>query len=174
MRRRGCLVTLGIFLLVVVVCVGAIWFVAVPRIRDGVRDGVANEISTQVAVQFDTTPSSAGTYTLSVADLNTEFQKNIKDVNDARISVDSTGLTLSFTSNSQSFGYTGTPVARDGKLVMENMKVDNSTLGWLLPANKLGAAVEKGVNDYFVTQGLQIDNLMLGNDQITFTTSPRP
>lgn len=174
MRRRGCLVTLGIFALLIVVCAGAVWFVAVPRIRDDVKNGVANEISTQIAVQFKATPSAPGTYTLSVADLNTQFQNNVKDVNDARISVNSTGLSLSFTSNSQSFGYTGTPVARDGKLVMDNMEVDNSTLGWLLPAGKLGNAVEKGVNDYFATQGQQIDSLTLGDDEITFVTSPKP
>ncbi|MGI8484120.1 MAG: hypothetical protein ACR2OU_07645 [Thermomicrobiales bacterium] len=174
MRRRGCLVTVGIFFLLIVICVGVVWFVAVPRIRDSVTDGVANTISTQVADQFSGTPISSGTYTLSVADLNQQFAQNVQGVNDAKISVDTSQLSLSFTSNSQSFGYTGVPVAKDGQLVMQDMKVDNSTLGWFLPANKLGDAIDKGVNTYFASQGLQIDSLQLGNGEITFTTSPKP
>ena len=174
MRRRGCLITVGIFFLLIVICVGVVWFVAVPRVRNSVSDGVANSISTQVADQFRGTPVSAGTYTLSVADLNRQFEQNVQGVNNAKISVDPSQLSLSFTSNNQSFGYTGVPVAKDGKLVLQNMKVDNSTLGWFLPAGKLGQAIEQGVNAYFAGQGLQIDSLQLGNGEITFTTSPKP
>ncbi len=174
MRRRGCLVTLGVFVLLIVVCVGVVWFVAIPKVRDGITGGVAHSLSTEVANQFVGTPAKAGTYTLSVADLNKQFEQHVEAVNNANIMVDSTHLSLSFTNNSQTFGYSGTPTAKDGKLVMENMKVDNSTLGWFLPAGKLGQAIETGVNDYFASQGLQIESLQLGNGEITFTTTKKP
>jgi hypothetical protein len=174
MRPRGCLMALSVFAILLLICCALGWFVGIPRLRDSVADGISDAIGTEVAIQFSDTAGTLdpGTYTLSIADLQEQIStQDDSTTSDFEMSVDESGMAISFTSGSQTFGYSGTPVARDGQLVMENMEVDNDALGWIMPADRLGETIEKGINGYFEAQGLQIDSLELGNDEITFTVS---
>jgi hypothetical protein len=150
------------------------WFVGIPRLRDSIGDTISEELSTQVASQLDSTAGDldAGTYTLSVADLQRQIDQNLdsSSTSDFGISVDPNGIQLDFDSGSQSFGYSGMPVARDGRLVIEDMSVDNDALGWIMPADRAADIIEDGINDYFAARGLEIESIELGNDTITFTT----
>ena len=174
MRRRGCLIALAGFAGLVLLCCVLAWFVGIPQLRDNIADDLSDELSTEVANQMPADASGdlpPGTYTLSIADLRAQIEQDLDDAGaqDFDMSVDETGMSISFTSGTQEFGYSGTPVAQDGRLVMENMEVDNDVLGWILPADRLGETIEDGINQYFEAQGLDIESIELGNDEITFT-----
>ncbi|HYI24501.1 MAG TPA: hypothetical protein VD767_03750 [Thermomicrobiales bacterium] len=177
MRARGCLIALAVFAVLLLLCCTLVWFVGIPRLRDSVSDGLSETLSTEVSIQLSNTAGTLdpGTYTLSVTDLQEQIdtQDNSSSTSDFEMSVDANGMSISFTSGSTSFAYSGTPVARDGQLVMEDMEVDNEALGWIMPADRLGDTIETGINNYFAAQGLRIDSIALGDDEITFTVSDR-
>lgn len=174
MRRRGCLIGFGGFFGLILLCCIVGYFVAIPRFRDSVGDGISESISTEVSEQIGAGQIQPGTYTLSVGDLQRqlETQLDTQNVEDFGISVNPDGLSVAFTSNGQDIGYTGMPVAENGELVVNDMTVDNDVLGFILPADKLGDAIEDGVNNYFSAQGLEIRSLQLGNDEITIDAVP--
>ena len=174
MRRRGCLIGTGGFFGLLLLCCVAGYFVGVPRFRDAVGDGIAGSVSTEVAGQIGTGQLAPGTYTLSVTDLQQQLAAQVsgQNVEDLGISVTPEGLSLSFSANGQQVGYSGVPVAQNGRFVMTDMTVDNDALAFFLPADRLGEAVESGVNDYFAAQGLAIDSLRLGVDEITLEAVP--
>jgi hypothetical protein len=166
----------GVILGLLLLCCVLAWFVGVPRLRDQMADDLGNVLSTEVADQLTAGTGGGlepGTYTLSVAEMRQELEQNVdtSGTEDFDISVDSQGMAISFTSGNQEFGYTGMPVARDGRLVMDNMEVTNDFLGWVMPADRLGEAIEDGINAYFVEQGLRIDAVELGQDELVFTVS---
>jgi hypothetical protein len=173
MRARGCLIALAAFAGLVLLCCVLAWFVGIPRLRDHITDELSDALSTEVANQIPAGPSGleAGTYTISVAELQAQIAGDLDSSNadDFEISVDPNGMTIGFTSGTQEFGYSGVPVARDGQLVMENMEVDNDFLGWVLPADRLGETIEDGVNQYFEANGLAIQEIELGQDEIIIT-----
>ena len=170
MRRRGCLIGIGGFLGLLLLCCGVGYFVGIPQFRDQIGQGIAETVSTEVAGQIGTDQIGPGTYTLSVGDLQQQLATKVsgQNVEDLGISVTPQGLTLSFSTSGQQIGYSGTPVAQNGQLVLNDMTVDNDALGFVLPADKLGESIESGVNDYFAAQGLSIESLQLGDDEITF------
>lgn len=174
MRRRGCLIAFGGFAGLVLLCCVVGYFVAIPRFRDTVGEGISESISTEVSEQIGTGQIQPGTHTLSVDDLQRQLETQLdgQNVEDFGISVNPQGLSLSFTSNGQRIGYSGTPVAQDGELVLNDMTVDNDVLGFILPADKLGDAIETGVNNYFSAQGLEIGSLQLGDDEIIIDAVP--
>jgi hypothetical protein len=168
------LIALAAFAGLVLLCCVLAWFVGIPQLRDNIADDLSDELSTEVANQMPADASgdlAPGTYTLSIADLRAQVEQDLDDsgAEDFNMSVDENGMSISFTSGTQEFGYSGTPVAQDGRLVMENMEVDNEVLGWILPADRLGETIEDGINQYFEAQGLEIESIELGNDEITFT-----
>ena len=166
--------TIGIFAALILVCCGALWFVGVPRLRDNIADSLSEALSTQVAAQLGSIPGSPGTHVLDVAALETQLQTqlNTQSVDDFQISVDGNGMNLSFTSGEQEIGYSGLPVAANGQLQMVDMEVNNDVLGFIMPADTLGNAIENGVNGYFSAQDLEIESVELGNDEITFEVVP--
>jgi hypothetical protein len=177
MRRRGCLISLGVIAGLLLLCCVLGWFVAIPRFRDTVADSISEELSTQVADQLQP-PSGTlepGTYTLSVAELQRQIDANMEDsstTSDFGISIDQNQLVIDFDAGSQTFGYSGTPTVRDGKLVIDDMEVDSDQLGWVMPADRVADIIEDGVNDYFASQNLSIESIDLGEDEIEFQVVP--
>lgn len=174
MRRRGCLIAVGGMFGLLALCCVLGWFVGIPRLRDNVSEGISDELSTQVASQLDSATGEldAGTYTLSVADLRQQIDANLDSstASDFGISVNPQGIDINFESNAQQVGYSGLPVAQAGRLVIEDMTVDNDVLGFFLPADRAAGIIEDGVNNYFAARGLEIQSIVLGNDEIEFTT----
>lgn len=144
------------------------WFVGIPRLRDSIEGDLSDSISTEVAEQIGTGDIGPDTYTISVAEMQRQLAStlNSQSIDDFDISVDADGMAISFESGGQSIGYTGVPTAQNGGLVMEDMTVDNDALGFFMPADRLGNAIEVGVNTYFDARGLDIDGLELGNDEL--------
>lgn len=150
------------------------WFVGVPRLRDSIEGDLSDAISTEVAEQIGPADIGPGRYEISVADMQRQLAStlNTQNIEDFDISVDSNGMSISFVSSGQTIGYSGVPIAENGELVMDNMRVDNDVLGFLMPADRLGNAIETGVNSYFDSQGLDIGSLELGNDRIIVEAVP--
>jgi hypothetical protein len=163
--------TIGVFAGLILLCCVVGYFFGIPRLQDNIADSLSDELSTQVSIQFADMPASAGTYTLDVTDLQQQLQENIQgqNVDDVELSIDDTGrVKLSITSSEQEIGYEGTVTAENGELVIEDMESNNDVLGFFLPADKLADAVEKGVNEYFQNQGLRIESVTPGTNQLTF------
>lgn len=172
MRRRGCLIALGVIAGLLVLCCVAAWFVGIPRLQDNVADAISESLGTSVADQFDGVDGTleAGTYVLDVDDLQNELDSAIGDsdtTTDLLITVNPTEISISFQSGSQEFGYRGRPVAENGEIHIEDMEVDNSALGFIMPADKVGGVVEDAINGYFAERGLSIESIELGDNQIT-------
>lgn len=178
MRRRGCLITVGTLFGLLLLCCVVGWFAGIPRLRDSVEgdlsDSISTEVSEQIAGQIGPADAGPGRYAISVADMQEQLRStlNSRNIEDIDIAVDSRGMSISFVSGGQRIGYSGVPTARDGELVMENMTVDNDVLGFLLPADGLGDAIESGVNGYFDAQGLDIGSLDLTTDAIEVEAVP--
>jgi hypothetical protein len=158
------------------VCCIVGWFFGIPRLQDSIADDISQELSTEVASQLDSSAGNLqpGTHTISVADLQSQIDSNLDDstTSDFGISVDANGIEIGFTSGTQDFSYSGTPVAEDGKLVIENMETSEGWLGRIMPADKVAGIIEDGINDYFAARNQEIESIQLGNDEITFTTVP--
>lgn len=74
MRRRGCMSTLVIFVLLALLCCGSIWLIGLPRARDTVSDRISNGLSTQIADQLGGVTLQPGEHTLSVSGLQQQMQ----------------------------------------------------------------------------------------------------
>lgn len=169
MRARGCLITLGVFTLLILVCCGLFVFVGIPRVRDSIETEVAEGLSTQVTEQLPAADLQPGTYPISIAALERELNTSIDAQGVQGISLSTLGDQIQLgveADANQSIVYTGRPVAENGALVMEGMSVNNEALGFILPADQLGDAIEQGVNDYFASRGLQITGIELQGDEL--------
>lgn len=169
MRARGCLITTGVFLGLLLVCCLALIFVGVPRFQNSLRNEMAHALSTEVAVQVPADKLGGGDYTISLAELENKLNASINTngVNGVSLTANGQQLELAFTtSGNNKVAYTGTPTVQNGKLVMTDMKINNSTLGFFMPADKLGNAIEDGVNSFFEANGLKITSLTVQGDQI--------
>jgi hypothetical protein len=174
MRRRGCLISFGALAGLSLLCCVLLWFVGLPRLQDSIADGISNGLSTEVAEQFDTGASQLepGTHTITMTDLESQLQQNseTQNVDDITFTADNGQLALTFGSQDQTFSYTATPVAENGRLELTNVESDNGFLDQMFPADKLAGAIEGGVNDYFEARGLQIVSVDAENGQLTFET----
>ena len=80
--KRILLITVGLVLALCIVCVFAGYFVAIPRVKDGVEDGVDEAVSTYVAPQIAGlgVEPGPGTYTLSEDQVNQQIQTGDADL----------------------------------------------------------------------------------------------
>lgn len=154
--------TVGIFAGLLLICCLVGWFVGVPRFQDSISDSLSEEVGTQIAAQFPATQLSAGPVEIDVAMLETALAGNLDgaSLDNVTFNVDENGqMELGFTSGEQDLTYTGQVTAEDGKLKIDDMDVNQGFFGWFLPPDKLGNAIEAGVNNYFSQQGLEIESI---------------
>lgn len=174
MRARGCLISTGVFVVLIFVCCLVLLFVGVPRFQNSLKNEMAHALSTEVAVQVPDTKLNGGTYTISLAELQNKLSSSVNSNGVNGITLTSNGQQLELaiaTSGNNRVSYTGTPTVQNGRLVMEDMQTNNSTLGFFMPADKLGNAIENGVNDFFKANNLTITSLKVQGDQIVITAT---
>ncbi len=174
MRFRGCLITLGVFALLTLVCCGLLVFVGVPRARDAVETGIAEGLGTQIADQLPATDLQPGTYPISMTALERELSRTVDTEGVQGITLTGVGDRIELgveVDAEQTLTYTGRPVAQNGQLVMEDMSVNSDFLRYVLPADDLGDAIERGVNDYFAARGLQIIGIEVQGDELIVEAS---
>jgi hypothetical protein len=173
--RRGCLFgILGLLGLCIVGC-ALTYFVALPRVRDGIRDPFEEVIGTQVARVAAPNPGEApepGTYVLDEADLNTAIRDRIGDdatVDDIAVTLDPDHYRLRLTLSDQDFTYQGRIAAVNGRLDA----YDTSGSGWItsfFSADDIGESIETAVNDYLTANNLTLTDATLGDGTLTLTT----
>lgn len=169
MRARGCLISTGVFVVLIFVCCLLLFFVGVPRFQDSLKKEMAHALSTEVSVQVPQDRIDAGTYTISLAELQNKLSSSVNSNGVNGITLTSSGQQLVLaieTSGNNKVSYTGTPTVQNGRLVMTDMKTNNSTLGFFMPASKLGGAIENGVNAFFEANGLKMTSLAVQGDKI--------
>jgi hypothetical protein len=154
--------TIGIFAGLILICCLVGWFIGIPRFQDSISDSLSEEVGTQIASQFPSTQLSAGSEEIDVAMLESALAGNLDgaSLDNVTLDVDENGrMELGFTSGEQDLTYTGQVTAENGELKIEDMDVNQGFFGWFLPADKLGNAIEDGVNNYFSAQGLEIASI---------------
>lgn len=169
MRARGCLISTGVFVALIFVCCLVLIFVVGPRFQNSLRNEMAHALSTEVAVQVPTDKLNGGTYAISLAELQRKLSTSVNSNGVNGITLTSNGPQLELaieTSGNNKATYTGTPTIQNGRLVMQGMRTNNSALGFFMPASKLGAAIENGVNAFFQANGLTMTSLQVQGDQI--------
>lgn len=171
MRRRGCLISFGALSGLTLICCVLLWFVGLPRFQDTIADGLSEGLSTEVANQIGATGADIGPgiYTISMTELEQQFQDagGTGNVDDITFSAEDGELSLTFGSQGQSFGYSGVPVAENGRLELTDVSADGGGfLNQFFPADKLAGAFEGGVNSYFEAQGLDIASVTADNDEL--------
>ncbi|MGN6485761.1 MAG: hypothetical protein ACTHMX_15320 [Thermomicrobiales bacterium] len=173
-RGCGCFSTLIILVLLLVICVGLGWFVGVPRIRDSVSDSIEHGIGTQVAQELGAVNVGSGSHTLDLTTIADQLHGQLGNAGVEGITLrgDGTRLYLGLTSRGSEAIYSGIPTVVDGKLVMTDMTSSNNVLGFVIPPDRLGEAIETGVNSFFSQQGQQIVGIEVGTDSLTVQTEP--
>jgi len=177
--RRGCLFGVGGTLVLLLLCCALGWFVAIPRVRDDIRNELADNLATNVATQIGSQLPSGqqiptGRFSISVAEIEDQIQRNFSQtsVDAVNIAAENGEILLSVESGGQTLDYRGVPVAENGRLVMTQMEGSSDWANFILPPDKLGEAIEQGVNDYFATQDVRIETIQLtGNDLIVQTSA---
>ncbi len=177
MRPRGCLLSIGVLALLALLCCVVGWFVGLPRIQDSIADGISEGLSTEVAelaIPDGMPQGEAGTYTISVSDLEQRMRsQGTQNVDDISFTAENGTLELSFGSQGQSFDYTGSPVARDGRFELTDVSTNGGGfLERLFPADKLADAVEGGINQSFEAQGLRVVNVTAESGELVIETEP--
>lgn len=149
-----------------------------PAFRDEVHDGVHDAVATEVARQIPPATSGSaqpGTYTLTAADLQAALRQNLdddeSDDQDLIIRITTVQVEVGITSQGQDAIYTGTPVANDGRLDMQDMDTDNGFVGFLLPPDTIAGAIEDAVNDHLAANNLRLDSVELGEEEMTLVVS---
>ncbi|HWV24628.1 MAG TPA: hypothetical protein VNZ58_10605 [Thermomicrobiales bacterium] len=159
--------------MVIILC-GLLYFVGLPRFQDRLRDDLGDQLSTQVSRQIDTQISGVklqpGEYRLSLAEL--QQQMNANNDNDQISGFDVRGdgdeIVLRIRASGQDLEYRGVPEIVDGQLRMTDMTSTSGVLDFFLPPDKLGQAIDHGVNSYIDAQGLTLQDVRIEANDLVF------
>lgn len=149
----------------------------IPAARRGVRNAMRDALSTEVARQIPAPAGGSvapGEYTITEQSLQQSLSENVTSSNaqDTFVHITPTGIQLGVTSRGQDALYTGTPVAENGRLVMQNMDVNSRFLNFILPADDLAKIIENAVNNYLTQNHLRLEALQLADGAMTLRTVP--
>ena len=166
--KRVLLITAGIVLALCVACVFLGYFVAIPRVKDGVQDGVEEAVSTYVAPQIAGIgiAPEAGTYTLTEDDVNQQIQTGNPDLQDLRLEITPAGLELHFGEQGQDVSYTAQVSAVDGRIQIEGADLTGIPT-WIVPTGAISDGVEDGINTYLDENGLTVSSVTMQDGSMT-------
>lgn len=166
--KRILLITVGLVLALCVVCVFLGYFVAIPRVKDGVQDGVEEAVSTYVAPQIAGLGASptAGTYTLTEEAVNQQIQTGDTDLQDLRLDITPAGLELHFGEQGQDLSYTAQVSAVDGKIQIEGADLTGIPT-WIIPTGAISGGVEDGINTYLTDNNLTVSSVTMQDGSMT-------
>ncbi|MGH2560593.1 MAG: hypothetical protein ACRDJH_16135 [Thermomicrobiales bacterium] len=177
--RRGCLIAVVAVLGLCGIGCGLVWFVVLPRIQDEIAGEFEDAVATSVAGIPAITDVRAGTAVVTEQMLNESFTGNVEgsegvDVENIVANITPAGVEIVFDLTDQDATYSGQVVAEDGALVVRDMEVDPSQMGWFVPADKMAGAIEDGVNGVLEANNLRLRSVELGDGQMTLTTEAAP
>lgn len=175
--RRGCLIAVGVLLLLCLGVVALGWFVGLPAVRDGFRDTIEESVAEEVAQRIPATPGAGvapGTYTITQRELETSLRANLQtdDPDDLVVRLLPSGVELGFTTRGQEVIYTGRLAAEEGRLVLNDMETNNEGLAFVLPPDDLGRAIADAVNRYLAANALRLDAVETTEGAVALTIAP--
>jgi hypothetical protein len=174
--RRGCLIAIVAVLGLCVVGCGLGWFVLLPRVQDAIAGEFEDAVATGVAgVTADAPVVGAGTLVVTEETLNRQFAAEVEgsqgvEVEDVATRITPAGIEIVFDLSNRDATYAGQVAAEDGRLVVRDMEVDPSEMRWFLPADKMGEAIEDGVNGVLAANDLRLASVVLGDGEMTLQT----
>ena len=173
--KRILLITVGLVLALCVVCVFAGYFVALPRVKDGVEDGVDEAVATYVAPQIAGVGivPGPGTYTLGEDQVNEQIQSGDADLQDLRLDISPAGLELHFGEQGQDVSYTAQVSAVDGKIDVQSADLSGVPT-WIIPTDAITRGVERGINTYLAEHDLVVTSVTLQNGSMTLVLDSAP
>ena len=166
--KRALLILVGLVLALCVVCMGLGYFVAIPRVKDGVQTGINEAVATNVAplIAGIGVAPDPGAYTLTEDEVNQQIQTSGANVQDLRFEITPNGLELQFGEQGQDVGYTTQVRAVDGQLRVDDSQVTGIP-SWLVPASAISHGIEDGINDYLVEHNLIVSSVTLQDGSMT-------
>lgn len=166
--KRILLILVGLLLALCVVCVGLGYFVAIPKVKDGVEDGVNEAVATNVAplIAGIGVAPEPGTYTLTEDQVNQQILATGADLKDLRLEITPTGLELHFGEQGQNLAYTAQVSAVDGKIHIETADLTGIP-SWIVPASAISRGVEDGINTYLAEHNLIVTSVTLQDGSMT-------
>ncbi len=165
---RILMITAGVLLGLCVLCVGLGYFVAIPRVKDGVEEGVDQAVATYVVPQIagiGATPQ-AGTYTLTDEDINNRIQSGNADLQDLRFIITPAGLELRFGEQGQDVAYSAQVSAVDGRIEIQAAELDGVPT-WIIPTGAISNGLESGINDYLAENNLVVSSVTMQEGSMT-------
>jgi hypothetical protein len=171
MRRLlgcGCLT----LVVLIIVCIGGGYFVALPHAQNKISDQFAHAISTGVAGQVRVAP---GIYTITEQQMTTAINDELTGFSGASINSTSVNITperIQFVlkSDSQDFTYDVQVAAKSGRLVVTSLTPSDGNIKYVIPNDKVKSAIEKGVNDVLIAHGVVLKSIVLNQGSMTLTT----
>lgn len=165
---RILLITAGVLLGLCILCVGLGYFVAIPRVKDGVEESVDEAVATYVVPQIagiGVTPE-AGTYTLDDQDINDQIQSSNPDLQDLNFAITPAGLEVRFGEQGQELAYSAQVSAVDGKIEIQGADLDGIPT-WIIPTGAISNGLESGINDYLAANNLTVSSITMQEGSMT-------
>lgn len=165
---RILMITAGVLLVLCVGCVLLGYFVAIPRVQDGVEDGIDQAVSTYVVPEIagiGATPG-AGTYTLTEDDINSRIQTGNASLQDLRFVITPAGLELRFGQQGQDLAYTAQVSAVDGRIEIQGEDLSGIPT-WIISTNTISDGLESGINRYLDENNLIVSSVTMQEGSMT-------
>jgi hypothetical protein len=172
---RILMITAGVLLSLCVLCVGLGYFVAIPRLKEGIEEGVDEAVATYVVPQIagiGATPS-AGTYTLTEDDINDQIQAGDPSLQDLRFNITPAGLELRFGEQGQDVVYTAQVSAVDGRIEVSVDDLDGIPT-WIIPTGSISNGLERAINRYLEENNLVVSSVTMQDGSMTMVLEDAP
>jgi hypothetical protein len=161
-------------LMIAGVAIAALILVAKPLINERIESATSDAISTALEQATVVPDAVEGTVVVSEQDVNRTLRANreaYQPVEDARVQIRRSGITVAFTVYGVSGKVTGSVKVRNGRIVITNPKLDG-VADQVIDVDRVARNAELAIHAYLVRNNLRPTAVKLDNDTLTITTEP--
>ena len=175
--KKILLISLGTLLVLCVACVGALYFVVLPRSQNAIAEQFHDGMATVVSRQIAASPAAAGEYVITQDELTASLVNKVNGSSGASVDgvqtiISPAGIEILIKSDNNVWTVDIAVAAESGGLAVTKIKSDNWLVKRLMPDDKLKEAIEEGVNSALTDQRLSLTDLTLESGQMTLITVP--
>jgi hypothetical protein len=176
--KKVLLISLGSVLGLCVLCVGLLYFVALPRAQDAISTQFKESMSTVVSQQLNSSPIAAGQYEITDKELTDSLVNRVSgssgtNVDSIAALITPSGVQIELKSNTDKSTVNVGVAAQNGKLVVTHIDNPSWLIKQIMPSDKLSKAIEDGVNNSLAAQNLSLTALTLEQGKMTLTTAAK-
>ncbi len=172
-RFGGCfvLLTVTFVALVVLLYLASTWIVQ-PIVRDAtvgdIREGVRTEVRSQIADQIGDAPQ--GEITVSEVEINERIDQrgSFGPLDDVSVRIQPDGIVVDLSAYGVSGNYRANVRSENGTVVLDGGTIDGP-LGYVIPESGLASDVNREIAAALSEAGYSIENIVLGNGEMTLT-----